>query len=221
MRLRWLGHAAFYVEISGRKVLIDPFLTGNPVCPVKPSELEHVDIVVVTHEHGDHLGDAIEVAQKFDAYFVGIYETAQRASQRGVKKAVGMNIGGPGELEGLRIALTPAFHSGLPVGVVISSGSETLYHAGDTGLFSDMKLIGELFHPDVALLPIGGFFTMDPEQAAIATTLLKPKVVIPMHYNTFPVIRQDPELFKMLVAEKAPNVEVVILKPGEYYEYKK
>ncbi|RLF88723.1 metal-dependent hydrolase [Thermococci archaeon] len=183
--------------------------------------LEHVDVVVVTHEHGDHWVDAIEVAQRFDAYFVGIYETAQKAAQKGVKKAVGMNIGGPGEVEGLKIALTPAFHSGLPVGIVISSGSETLYHAGDTGLFTDMKLISELFHPDVALLPIGGFFTMDPEQAAIATTLLKPKVAIPMHYNTFPVIRQDPELFRKLVAEKAPDVEVVILKPGEYYEYKK
>ncbi len=215
--IRWLGHAAFEVEVDGKVVLIDPWLT-NPFSPVKPEDIEKADIVLVTHDHMDHLGEAVEILKRTGATFVGIYELALYMQEQGVKDVVPANIGGPVEVKGLKIALTPATHSctrGAPVGYVVVGKELSFYHAGDTGIFESMKLIGELYKPRVAMLPIGGTFTMDCREAAKAVELLKPEIAIPMHYNTFPPIKADPEEFKKLVEEAGTGTRVVVLKPGE------
>ncbi|RLE52196.1 MAG: metal-dependent hydrolase [Candidatus Methanomethylicota archaeon] len=221
MKVRWLGHAGFEIEISEKRILIDPWLTGNPVAKNKPGEFKEVDVILVTHDHGDHLGDAIEIAKNTGAVFVGIYELSQYALSQGVKDTVGMNIGGSTIVKDLKVIMVPAFHScerGAPVGFVIQHGDESVYHAGDTSLFADMKLIGELYKPKLALLPIGSHFTMGPLEAAKATELIKPKVVIPMHYNTFPVIKQDPHEFEKLVKKFAPDVKVIVAEVGKWIE---
>ncbi|MEB2836469.1 MAG: metal-dependent hydrolase [Desulfurococcales archaeon] len=230
-RIRYLGHSAFEITIKNsdgvdKKVLVDPFITGNPQAPVKVSDLTGVDLVVLTHGHGDHLGDAITILkQNPKAKVVAIFELANYvASQLGdSERAIGGNMGGPMLVDGLKIALTPAMHSspyGSPTGVVIISDYEkvSIYHAGDTGIFATMQLIGEIYKPTVALLPIGGHFTMDPVEAAKAVELIKPKYAIPMHYGTFPVLYGTPEEFKRLVEEKGLPTKVVILKPGEEFE---
>lgn len=199
--------------------MVDPFISQNPVCPVSIYDVEKADVILVTHEHNDHLGDGVELAKKFDAYFVSIYEITTKASYMGVKKVMGMNIGGTANVEGLEVTMVPAFHSGFPVGYIIKHGGVSIYHAGDTGLFSDLKLIGELYKPDVALLPIGGHFTMGPREAALAASWVKPKVVIPMHYNTFALIKQDPDAFAKLVKERDQGIEVKVLRPGEALTY--
>ncbi|WP_288006237.1 metal-dependent hydrolase [Thermofilum sp.] len=222
--ITFLGHAAFELVLKGldgqeKKVLIDPWLE-NPLSPVKPSAYRgtRVDYIIVTHDHGDHLGNSFEIAKMTGAKFVAVYELAEEASSQGIE-AIGANVGGPLSVPDLKIVFTPAVHSsskGTPTGVVVSSKDATIYHAGDTGLFGDMALIGELYKPDVALLPIGGHFTMGIHEAAKAVQLIKPRIAIPMHYNTFPVIRADPEEFKQLV-EKTTSTRVVVLKPGERY----
>ncbi|MEN3047352.1 MAG: metal-dependent hydrolase [Candidatus Caldarchaeales archaeon] len=218
-RLKWLGHAAWLIELDGKKVLIDPFISQNPVAPVKLDQLERVDYVVVTHDHFDHVGDAFEVCKMFDALFVGIYELKVKAEQNGVRRTFGANVGGTFNADGLRVTLTPAIHSGNPTGVVLHGEEAVIYHAGDTALFGDMRLIGQLYRPDVALLPIGSLFTMGPVEAAVAASLIRPKVIVPMHYNTFDAIRQDPREFERLVRARAKGVKVVVLSPGEAYEY--
>ena len=186
-----------------------------------------ITIVVVTHDHGDHLGDTVAILKDNpNAKFVAVYEIANYVSERvpNPDRVVGGNIGGPLKIPGidLQVILTPAAHSstrGVACGVVLKGKEATIYHAGDTGLIYDMALIGELYKPDIALLPIGGHFTMDCLQAAKAVELLKPKVVIPMHYNTFPLIKSNSEEFRRLVEQRAPQVKVVVLKPGEKYEF--
>lgn len=206
------------------RIIIDPFISGNPACSVKPEEI-NVDIVAITHGHSDHLGDGIEIAKRCDATLVAIHEIAQYAASKGVK-AEGINMGGAIEIGKTKIIMTPAWHSsGLdetnfsisttPAGLVIDSG-KVVYHAGDTCLFSDMKLIGELYKPDAALLPIGGRYTMDVQQAVMAAEWIKAGIAIPMHYNTFELIKQNPEEFKKLAEEK--GIKVIILEPGEEVE---
>ncbi len=223
--LVFYGHAAFEAGVDGKKILIDPWLT-NPLSPVKPKEVKDVDLVILTHGHADHTGDAVTILKNNPkAKVVAVYELANHVAEQAgdPQRAVGGNMGGPMLVDGLKIALVPANHSspvGAPTGVVIQSSEGTIYHAGDTGITCEMALVGEIYKPDIALLPIGGHFTMDPVEAAKAVELIKPKVVIPMHYGTFPVLYGKPEEFKKLVEEKAPGVEVVILKPGEKYEFK-
>ncbi len=218
--IRWLGHAAFEINMADKIVLIDPFLKDNPKAAVKPDEISKVDVIIVTHNHFDHFADAVEIAKKHGANVVAVYETANAAAEQGVEKTVGLNVGGTVKIDGLSITLTPAFHSctSNPSGVVLSDGKVSIYHAGDTSLFGDMKLIGQLYKPRVALLPIGGFYTMGPLEAAVATALIKPRVVIPHHYGTFDLINQDPNEFAKFVRRKAKGVKVVVLKPGESYE---
>jgi len=218
--IKWLGHAAFEINMADKIVLIDPFLKDNPKAAVKPDEIPKVDVIVVTHNHFDHFANAVEIAKKHGASFVAVYETANAVAEQGVERVVGLNVGGTVKIDGLSIILTPAFHSctSNPSGVVLSDGKVSIYHAGDTSLFGDMKLIGQLYKPRVALLPIGGFYTMGPLEAAVATALIKPKVVIPHHYGTFDPINQDPNEFAKLVRRKAKGVKVIILKPGESYE---
>ncbi len=223
--LKYYGHSAFEVYVDGKKILIDPFLS-NPLSPVKPNEVSDVDLVILTHGHGDHLGDAeIILRNNKNAKVVGIFELANYMGERigDTSRAIGGNIGGPMIVDGLKIALVPATHSspyGAPTGVVIISGEGRIYHAGDTGVTMDMALVGEIYKPDIALLPIGGHFTMDPVEAAKAVELIKPKVAIPMHYKTFPVLYGTPEEFEKLVKERHPATKVVILNPGETYEFK-
>jgi L-ascorbate metabolism protein UlaG (beta-lactamase superfamily) len=213
--------------LEGRdRVLIDPFLTGNPMASTTADKVD-CDIICVTHGHGDHLGDAVNIARRTGAVVASIIEMSEWLEKTGVK-SVGFNMGGTATIRNTKITMVPAFHSssiGAPglefsaamaVGMVVDSG-KVVYHAGDTCVFGDMKLIGELYKPDVALLPIGGFFTMDPKQAAMATGLINPKIAIPMHYGTWPPIEQDPKEFEKL-AKKSSKAKIVILKPGEHLE---
>jgi len=225
MKITWLGHSAFLIE--GRdKVLVDPFLTGNPKASITPDRVD-CDIICVTHGHGDHLGDTAAIAKRTGATVASILEISNYLAKKGVK-TVGFNVGGTTRINRTAITLTPAIHSSSiefegsehmvanPVGMIIDT-EKPVYHAGDTSLFSDMKLIGEMYRPVVAMLPIGDFYTMGPEQAAMATKLIAPKIVMPMHYGTFPLIEQDPKVFEALV-KKMSKARVVILKPGESLE---
>jgi len=231
MKITWLGHAAFLLEGS-MKVLIDPFLTGNPNAPVKPEDVK-ADYILVTHGHGDHLGDAVEIAKKNNAPIICIHELSRILARYDVE-TMGMNMGGTARTGSIAVTMVPAWHSadvedekgniisaGLPAGFVVSMDGVRVYHTGDTDVFLDMQLIGELHKPDVMLVPIGDYYTMGIAGAVKALELVKPKVAIPMHYNTFPVVEKDPEDFRKAVKAKGLDVEVVILKPGESYEYNK
>lgn len=225
MKIQWLGHSAFLLHGKDR-ILIDPFLTGNPKAAVKAEEVD-CDIICVTHGHFDHLGDAVAIARRTGAEVACIVEMSLYLEKCEVK-ATGFNLGGTIKLRDTKISMVPAFHSSsigapglefsaaMPTGMVIDSG-KVVYHAGDTAVFGDMKLVGDLYKPDVALLPIGGFFTMDPRQAALATKLIRPKIVVPMHYGTWPQIEQDPKEFEMLV-KKESKAKVKIMTPGEVME---
>ncbi len=218
LKIEFLGHAAFKIT-SKKNVLIDPFLTGNPKASTKPEDVKDIDIVLVTHGHGDHLGDSISIAKANDAVFVAMFEIANYAKSQGVGKTEPMNIGGTVDVEGIKITMTNATHSSdfaggsaNPAGFVVDFGDHRVYHAGDTGVFYSMKLIGELYAPDVALLPIGSRYTMDIREAVKAVELIMPKFVIPMHYGTYPAIEQDPYEFKNAVGDLA---DVIVLMPGE------
>ena len=211
MKIKYLGHAAFLIN----DLLIDPFITGNPLSPIKPEDIT-CNVVCVTHDHGDHLGDAFEVTKRNNAVFVSIYELSQEAQKYGIKTE-GMNIGGEIEIGDWKIKMVLAFHSsnlGAPIGFILKNLKEnkSVYHAGDTGLFSDMKLIGEE-GIDVALLPIGDRFTMGIKDAIKAVQFINPSLVIPMHYNTFPGIKVDVNEF----VKNSPKRSVA-LKPGEEIE---
>ena len=226
MKITWLGHAAFLLEGRDR-VLIDPFLTGNPKASTGQDKVE-CDVICVTHGHADHLGDAVEIARRTGATVASIVEMSMYIERCDVK-SVGFNLGGTAKVGNTEMTMVPAFHSssiGAPglefsaamaVGLVVDT-EKPVYHAGDTCVFGDMKLIGELYRPEVALVPIGGFFTMDPRQAALATSLIEPKIVVPMHYGTWEPIDQDPKEFERLVKESSSSAEVVILEPGESLE---
>lgn len=227
MQVKFLGHAGFLLEGSS-KIVIDPFITDNPVATVKASDIK-ADLVLVSHGHGDHLGDAIDIAKQSNATLVSIFELANFASRQGVN-AHPMHIGGSHLFGSVKIKLTPAWHGsglpgengvveylGTPCGFILAMDGKTIYHAGDTGLFGDMELIGRRHPIDLALLPIGDNFTMGPEDALEAVKMLKPNIVIPMHYNTWPLIKQDPEEFKRDVERETP-AKVIIINPGETYE---
>lgn len=227
VKVKWHGHASFQItSANGKSILIDPWFEGNPSCATSLSDVGAVDSIVVTHDHFDHLGQAVDIAKATGAVVVGMVETmAKLQSEMGippeqvVNGGFGMNIGGTSEVDGIGFTMTQAFHSsatGAACGFVITlENGKTIYHAGDTGIFGTMATIGELYPLDLALLPIGSIFTMDPLQAAHALTLLKPKAVIPMHYQTFPILEQSPDNFAKLASEKAPDVEVIALNPGE------
>ncbi len=227
VKVKWLGHAAFLIKGEKVKVIVDPFLKGNSKAKYDEKELEDLDLILVTHGHADHLGDTIELANKTNAAVVGIYELTQYLLKKGVLEVIGMNIGGTIEFKGVKVTMVPALHSssyegvylGEPAGFVIEIDNKVIYHAGDTGLTKEMDLIGEMFNIDLALLPVGGVFTMDTKQALKAIEMLKPKKVIPMHYNTWDVIavpKAELEEFKEKAKEK--GTEVIILEPGEETE---
>lgn len=223
--MTWLSHSAFLIE-DRSKILIDPFISDNPKAPCSPDEIE-CDIICVTHGHGDHLGDSISISRRTKSPIVAIHEISRYAQENGCE-GIGLNLGGSMDINGIKYSLVPALHSsgidaskfgfsgGDPAGFVIK-GEKTVYHAGDTCIFSDMKLIGELYKPEIALLPIGDRFTMNPEHAAQAAAWIKPDTVIPMHYNTFEPVEQNPHDFKSLV-ESLCDSEVIICEPGKTIE---
>ena len=233
VKLTFIGHATWLIQGS-KNVLIDPFITSNPQAQqagiTLDSLLDVVDLVVVTHGHFDHIENALDFGRR-GIPVVGIFEVAEYLRVNGATNTVGCNIGGWFEVEGVRLVFTTAVHSsslikedgepiylGHPAGVVVEVDGIRVYHTGDTGLFGDMALIGELYQPDVMLLPIGSLFTMGIPEAVKAVELVKPKVAIPMHYNTWPPIEQNPLEFKAAVEEAGLGTQVVIVNPGETLE---
>ncbi len=213
MQVTFLGHSA--VKLEGSSIVyIDPFLTGNPLSSLSIYDVNGADYVVVTHDHDDHRGDAFEICKKSGAVLVAVHEISVEALNAGIKSE-GMNIGGALSFDNITINMVNALHScgyGHQVGVVVEMDGVVIYHPGDTGLFGDMKIIGEFFDIDLAFLPIGDRYTMGIRAAVKAVEYLNPKKVVPVHYNTFPVIKADPEEFKRQVGDLA---EVVILDPGK------
>ena len=224
MKVLYLGHAGFQFEAGEIRILVDPFITQNPSCPIKLEKLEPPTLILVTHAHADHLGDAIEISKKTSSPIVAIHEIATYAELNGAV-AEGMNIGGSIKIKEVEIYMTDARHSssidnkcgGNSAGFIFNLEDKYIYHAGDTGIFGDMKLLGELYDIHLALLPIGDRYTMGIKHAALAVKYLNPRYVIPMHYNTFPIIQQDPNKFKKVV-EETTDTKVVILNPGESTE---
>ena len=232
MEIRWLGHSAFeIISDDDVKILIDPFISNNPACQVPVEDL-NPDIILLTHGHSDHFGDALEISNLTNAPIAGIHEISLFLSKQGIRN-IGANIGGSFVFRNIKFTMLEARHSsgidiidetvpgGNPVSFLITFEDGTkIFHAGDTGLFGDMKtIIGDIYKPDVALVPIGDKFTMGPFEAALASMWLNPKVVIPMHYNTFPPIEQDPSIFANFVNQFNPNIDVVIMNSGEYFEF--
>jgi L-ascorbate metabolism protein UlaG (beta-lactamase superfamily) len=224
IRLTWYGHACFLIRAGGADLLIDPFITGNPTAPVKAQEVK-ADFILVSHGHGDHLGDTVDIARRTGATVISNFEIQNWLIGQGIQKVHPQHIGGGYNYPWGRVKLTIAQHgSGLPdgtyggnpCGFLLYLEGKKIYHACDTGLFYDMKLIGEE-GIDLAILPIGDNFTMGPEDALRAVKLINPKRVIPIHYNTFDVIQQDPNAWARMIQEQT-SAKVTVMKPGEHLE---
>ena len=220
--VRFLGHAAFHITGAGADVLVDPFLTGNPKAAATADEVP-ADVILLTHGHGDHLGDTVAIAKRTGAHVVAIVELADELRGAGLENVSDPNYGGTVVFDWGWVKLVPAWHTAVspsgtahaPVGLLISYDGHLIYHLGDTCLFGDMKLIAQRGDKvDLALVPIGGHYTMDRYDAVTAVELINPQQVIPMHYNTFPPVETDAEAFKADV-QNAGFSEVVILEPGE------
>ncbi len=215
--LKFLGHACFMLQEGKNAVIIDPFLSGNPTAAATAKEIE-CQYILVSHGHEDHLGDAVPIAKRTGATIISTAEIAKACAGQGVNSHA-MHLGGKHSFDFGYVRITPAFHgSGIPgghaCGFIIHFHGKTVYHTGDTALFSDMALLGRLESIDAALLPIGDNFTMGPADAAEAAQLIQPGLVVPMHYNTWPVIEQSPEKFKQDV-ETRFHIPVHIMKPGD------
>lgn len=236
IRVTWLGHSAFRLESPGGKtIFVDPWLE-NPKAPAGAASASSADLIFLTHGHGDHLGNTVDLARRTGARVYAIHEVALYLQSHGVSNAVGMNISGTVTFDGISATMTAATHSsgieageGVPGGAGVYGGAApagfvitlengyAIYHAGDTGLFGDMKLIGELYRPSLVILPIGGLYTMGPREAARACVLLKPKLILGMHYGTFPALTGTPaELKRELPAPLKSRVRT--LEPGESLE---
>ncbi|MFZ0635699.1 MAG: metal-dependent hydrolase [Candidatus Acidiferrales bacterium] len=227
-RITWLGHATFRVTTpTGQVILIDPWLSSNPACPESLKKLDRLDVMLITHGHFDHIADAVALAKEFEPQIAAIPEIGAWLGSKGVKNIHGMNKGGTVALGDVEATMVHALHSsgiedektmvygGEAAGFIVRlPGRMTIYHAGDTDVFGDMKLIGELYAPELALLPIGDLYTMSPRQAALAVRLLNVRHVVPMHYGTFPELTGRPERLRELTRDIL-GLEIHELKPGE------
>lgn len=222
MKVSYHGHSVVSIETNGKKVMIDPFITGNGGTDLKVEDV-NVDVILLTHGHNDHVGDTVEIAKKSGALVIAPFELASYIGTKGVQTHP-MHIGGAYSFDFGKVKLTQAFHgssyteengqtiyTGMPCGILFTAEGKTIYHAGDTALFSDMKMIGDRHSIDVAFLPIGDNFTMGPEDALTAAEWLKARTVVPIHYNTFPVIEQNPHEF----VQQLPDGVGKVLAPGE------
>ncbi len=230
MRITWLGHGSFQFELpSGQVILMDPWIEGNPAYP-KHHQITRVDTICITHGHFDHIHDALPLAARFSPEVVAIFETCNWLESKGVQKTRPMNKGGSQTVGGVSITMTHAVHScgilddgkiiygGEASGYVLRfQGGRALYFAGDTNVFSDMHLVEQLYHPDLAFLPIGDLYTMSPREAAVACKLLRPAKVIPMHFGTFPALTGTPAQLAALVADLP--TEVWPLQPGKTVDW--
>jgi L-ascorbate metabolism protein UlaG (beta-lactamase superfamily) len=227
LSITWLGHATFIITTpGGKRIVTDPWLEGNPSCPADRKRIDAADVILLSHGHFDHSGDVVTTARATNAPVIAIFELSLWLGRKGLQNVVGMGIGGTVNVAGLDISMVPAIHSssveedgatvylGPATGFVVRmENGQSLYFAGDTALFGDMRLIGEMYRPDVAFLPIGDHYTMGPDAAARACALLGVRQVVPMHFGTFPALTGTPDRLKHLVE---PNgVDVLVLKPGE------
>ena len=226
LSITWFGHATFLLTTpGGKRIVFDPWLTGNPKAP-SGAKIDKADVICVTHGHSDHTTDVVSTARATGAPVVAVFELANWFGSKGLKDVIGMGVGGTVDVKGLKISMTPAVHTssvdddgktpyvGVATGFVVRlEDGRALYFAGDTALFGDMRLIKELYAPEIAFLPIGDHYTMGPAAAAKASEFLGVRQIVPMHYGTFPVLTGTPEELKKLVEPR--GVDVLVLKPGE------
>jgi L-ascorbate metabolism protein UlaG (beta-lactamase superfamily) len=231
VKITYLGHSAFkLVSPQGVVLYLDPFLKNNPMTPPALKEVDKADLILPTHGHGDHLGDTVSIAQKTNASVVAMNELGIYLTKKGLKNVVRMSKGGSYTAKGIRITMVNAQHSssvvegdqviytGEPAGFIIRfENGFTVYHAGDTAVMADMKIFGDLYKPNLAFLPIGSRYTMDPQEAAYACQLLRPQYVVPMHYGTWPVLTGTPDDFVGRMKDQ-PQVKVIVMKPGQTIE---
>ena len=230
-KLTWMGHATCKITtVSGKVIVVDPWVQSNPMCPEVLKTFDRLDTMLISHGHFDHIADAVELAKKHSPTIVAIYETAVWLQSKGITTVSPMNKGGSQKVGDLEVTMVNAIHScGIQDGDKIIYGGEAsgfviglpgglkVYHAGDTAVFGDMKIIGDLYKPDVAMLPIGDHFTMGPREAALAIRLLGVKHVIPMHYGTFPLLTGTPDSLHAQTRD-VPGLEIHAIKPGETLE---
>ena len=227
LSITWLGHATFVLTTpGGKRIVFDPWLEGNPMCPPALRKIEKADLILLTHGHSDHSGSVVQVARDTNAPVICVHEVSLWLERKGLQNVTGMGIGGTISAAGLEITMTPAVHTssvvedgqivylGSPAGFVVKlEDDRAVYFAGDTALFGDMKLIGEMHQPQIAFLPIGDHYTMGPAAAARACQLLGVRQVVPMHFGTFPLLTGTPDRLKQLV--EPFGVDVLILEPGQ------
>jgi L-ascorbate metabolism protein UlaG (beta-lactamase superfamily) len=227
IKLTWLGHATFLIETpGGKKIIVDPWVLNNPMTPANRKSFDKIDVMLCTHGHGDHIGDAVALAKQHNPKVVGVYELCLWMNKKGAQQIMPMNKGGSQEVGDIYVTMVHADHScgieddgqiiygGEPCGYVIQfQNGLKIYHTGDTNVFGDMRIIHELYQPDLVMLPIGDVFTMGPREATYACKLLQPKAVIPMHFGTFPLLTGTPDELGRRI--KDMGIELHALKPGE------